>query len=126
MLEFYMEVFSLKVAVHQQERGHYIDTVFGEKGVNIEVYKLAFCDGSLLELIDFKNRCQSALEKRQLYEPGQIHLAVTVDSAEEVHAKFMKRGCQVLSKPCVSADGKVKVFFARDIEGNYLELVEEL
>ena len=47
-------------------------------------------------------------------------------SAETIYEELAKRGCQMLSGPCISPDGKARVFFAKDPEGNYLELVEEL
>ena len=126
MARFYTEVFSLRTAVHQHEGGDYIAALFNEKGAQLEVYKLAFGDGSLLELIECRNLPECAVEKEKLYAAGQAHIAVTVESAETIYEELAKRGCQMLSGPCISPDGKARVFFAKDPEGNYLELVEEL
>ena len=53
-------------------------------------------------------------------------IAITVESADSIYEKLNRAGCKVLSNPCRSEDGKVKVFFAQDLECNYLEIVEEI
>ncbi|MCX4344908.1 MAG: VOC family protein [Kineothrix sp.] len=126
MVFFYKEVFGLKTAVHQRENGIYTDTIFHEENVDIEVYKLEFANKTMLELIHYQGFTDSPDREEKIYRCGKMHIAITVDSAWEMYGKLRERNCNILSEPCDSPDGKARVFFARDIEGNYLELVEEL
>ncbi len=125
MVAFYMDVFDLKIAVHQKESGTYTDTIFQEHSVEIEVFKLSFEDQTMIELIQYAHQNTLPNWQEKIYECGKMHIAITIDSAEEMYYKLKNRHCKLLSKPCMSSDGKAKVFFARDLEGNYLELVEE-
>lgn len=126
MVAFYMDVFDLEVLVHQHEYGKYTDTILNENNVNIEVYKLMFKNKSVIELISYIGSDDLPDWNDHIYRCGKMHIAITVASVDEIHHKLSEKGCVLLSEPCVAPDGKARVFFARDIEGNYLELVEEL
>lgn len=126
MLEFYKDIFGLKEMVRQNERGEYISTVLGESNVDIDVCKLAFQDGSMIELIYYKAMDDEIKWEEKLFQCGKMHIAITIFSAWEMYNRLKEKGCFILSEPCESPDQRARVFFARDIEGNYLELVEEL
>lgn len=130
MVDFYRELFQLEIVVHQTEKGAYTDTIFNEKLMGVEVYKLQFPDKSMIELLKYRGSGTALLQEKSademIYQTGRMHIAITVDSAENVYSKLVDKGCQILSPPCISADGKARVFFARDPEGNYLEIVEEI
>ncbi len=125
MVAFYMDVFDLKIVVHQKESGIYTDTIFQESGVEIEVFKLSFEDQTMIELVQYVHQDDLPNWQEKIYQCGKTHIAITVESAEEMYYKLKSKHCELLSKPCMSPDGKASVFFARDLEGNYLELVEE-
>lgn len=125
MISFYQNVFDLKIAVWQKECGDYTDTIFDERNVEIDVCKLEFSNKTMIELVHYAGEEEALGWNETIHRCGKMHIAITVDSAENTYEKLKARGCQALSKPCNSPDGKVKVFFARDPEGNYLELVEE-
>lgn len=126
MIAFYKDVFDLNVVVQQKEYGAYTDTIFNESDVEIEVCKLEFRNKTMIELIHYTREKDSPDWNEKIYQCGKMHIAVTVDSADEMYETLRKRGCRLLSEPCNSPDGRARVFFARDLEGNYLELVEEL
>ena len=126
MVCFYRDLFELKVVVHQQEKGLYTDTIFNEGNIGIQVCKLEFKNKTMIELIQFGHIEAQPDWSEKIYRCGKMHIAITVDSAMEIYRRLKERNCEVLSEPCDSPDGKAKVFFARDPEGNYLELVEEL
>lgn len=126
MVSFYKEVFDLNIMVYQREQGAYTDTIFGEDCVDLKVCKLAFNDKSMIELIYCSHTGDMPEWGDKIYQCGKMHIAITVDSADEMYRKLKEKGCVLLSEPCDAPDGKARVFFARDIEGNYLELVEEL
>lgn len=126
MISFYRDVFDLSIVIRQRENGIYTDTIFGEKNVDIEVCKLAFGNKGMIELIHCNYTSDTPDWGEKIFQCGKMHIAVTVDSADEIYQKLKKKGCILLSEPCNAPDGKARVFFARDIEGNYLELVEEI
>lgn len=126
MISFYKDLLGLRTAVRQRETGSYTDTIFNTKDVDIEVCKLSFEEGAMLELIRYKGETSEPDLAGSLHGCGTMHIAVTVDNAREMHEKLKGKGCKTLSQPCISPDGRACVFFARDPEGNWLELVEEL
>ncbi len=126
MISFYKDIFFLKIVVQQKECGAYIDTVLGEENVDIETCKLEFDNKTMIELVHYARREEEPDWNEKIYRCGKMHIAVTVDSADGIYEKLRKRGCELLSEPCNSPNGKARVFFVRDPEGNYLELVEEL
>lgn len=121
---FYLETFGMQVAVHAFEKSDYIDTVLGVENVELELYKLQFHDGSMLELIHRKGNADSR-SQGNVYDAGCFHMAFTVDAIEPLAEKLTQSGIAFLSKPTLSADGGAKVCFCKDPEGNFIELVEE-
>ena len=57
---------------------------------------------------------------------GIRHLAFTVRDVEESWQSLTSEGCEVLSDPVTSPDGYARLFFARDPEGNLMEIVQVL
>lgn len=125
MKQFYCDTFGMEVAVHAFEKGSYIETVLGLKEIELEVYKLRFEDGTMLELIHRKGGDEAGNQGR-VYDNGHIHIALTVGDVEQRYKKLSQLGTTFISGPMFSADGTAKVCFCRDPEGNYLELVEEI
>ena len=126
MLAFYRDVLGLKTQIDFRERGEFIDTVQKLSGVDVWMVKLALPDGSLIELLCDDGHRPGELPKRQLCDPGIGHVAFTVEDVEETHRRFAAEGLETLSSPVTSPDGKARLFFGRDPEGNLLELVEML
>ncbi len=125
MKDFYCKNFGMKVIVHAFEEGNYIDTVLGLENTVLELYKLIFEDGTMLELIRREEEKQTEL-RGNVYDIGCMHLAITVNDIGQTVKILQKSDVTFLSKPTVSDDGNAKVCFCRDPEGNYLELVEEI
>lgn len=125
MKDFYCDSFGMQVAVHAFENGDYIDTVLDSVGVELELYKLRFPDGSMVELIH-RNGGGNVCERGMIYDVGRTHMAITVNAVEPLAEKLLQSGITFLSVPTVSADGTAKVCFCKDPEGNFLELVEEI
>ena len=126
MLGFYRDVLGLDLKADFREAGDFIDTVQGLSGVNVRMVKLAMCDGTLVELLNDTGHPVEALPQRRLCDPGLTHFAVTVADVAQVHARWVEAGLETMSAPVTSPDGKARLFFGRDPEGNLLELVEEL
>ena len=125
-LRFWRDVMGLKVLADFWEEGEFIDTVQHLTGVNLHMIKLAAPDGTLIELLQDKNHPTAPPEKNDLCHRGIRHIAFTVADVEAAWHDLRQAGCEVLSKPVTSPDGKARLFFARDPEGNLLEIVEML
>lgn len=126
MTEFYQNIFDLEIVVRQKEYGAYTDMIFHEENVEIDVCKLKFKSGTMIELISYCHRDDCPDWNEKIYQCGKMHIAITVDSAKNMYENLKGQGCVLMSNPCDAPDGKARVFFARDPEGNYLEIVEEL
>ncbi len=144
MAEFYQQALGLRVAVEARESGQPLDTLLPHPdregapdsagrpdpgGVRVRTVKMAagFSDGPMLELLSFEAPpWDGAPEARPpFHRPGFTHLAFTVNDLDRVIAAVEQAGGFCLSPPQRSADGRVRLVFARDPEGNLLELVGE-
>ena len=123
---FWHDIMGLKVEVDGVEEGEFIDKLQHLDGVKVHIIKLSAPDGTLIELLRDEKHPRPAPPKRELCDCGISHVAFTVADAETSWQVLREAGCEVLSAPLVSPDDKAKVFFARDPEGNLIELVEML
>ena len=125
-LRFWRDVMGLRVVADFRERGEFIDTVQHLNGVNLHMIKLAAPDGSLIELLQDEAHPTAAPERNELCDRGIRHIAFTVADVEAARQTMRAGGCETLSDPVTSPDGKARLFFARDPEGNLLEMVQVL
>jgi len=125
-LRFWRDVMGLKVEVDFREKGAFIDTVQGLCGVDLRILKLRAPDGSTIELLEDAAHPTRAPEHNRLCERGIRHVAFTVADIEAAWKRLQEAGCDVLSAPVTAPDGKARLFFARDPEGNLMELVQML
>ena len=123
-LHFWRDIMGLKVRIDFVEEGEFIDTVQHLTGVKVHMIKLAAPDGTLIELLRDENHAGKPAGKRELCDPGVSHVAFTVADVEAAYKRLRDFGCETLSAPVLSPDGKAKLFFVRDPEGNLLEIVE--
>ena len=124
MLAFYRDFLRLEVQIDFREKGEFIDTIQALDGVDLRMVKLSLPDGSLIELLCDDGHPPAELSPRRLCDPGLGHVAFTVEDVEEMYREFRTRGFETLSAPVTSPDGKARLFFGRDPEGNLLELVQ--
>lgn len=121
---FWRDVMGLKVVADFWEEGEFIDTVQHLTGVKLHMIKLVAPDGTMVELLQDENHPTAPQEKNDLCHHGIRHIAFTVADVEESFRTLRDAGCKILSDPITSPDGKARLFFARDLEGNLLEIVE--
>ena len=127
-IKFY-EGFGLKLKSRMIEEGDYIDKLVGLKNVKLEWAKLSLPDGSLIELLQYHTHIDSAKigEEVQLsYRLGCSHIALTVKDIEEAIEYICLSGGSIKNKYQNSPDGNVRVAYCYDMEGNILEIVQEL
>ena len=125
-LRFWRDVMGLKMSVDFWEQGEFIDTIQHLTDVNLHMIKLVAPDGSMIELLKDYNHPTPPPDRNALCDRGIRHLAFTVRDVEESWRTLTAEGCEVLSDPVTSPDGYARLFFARDPEGNLVEIVQVL
>jgi len=128
-LQFYENILGFEVLLRNTERGAYIERLVNIKDAVIDWIKLKAPDGSIIELLEYKNPSGNTTEvtnNKPSNFLGCSHIAITVNSIEELHTLFIKHKIHCNSKPLLSADRKVKVMYCHDPDGINIEFVEEL
>ena len=125
-LRFWRDVMGLEVKVDAREEGQFIETIQHLDGVKLRMIKLSAPDGSMIELLKDDGHPSVPGKSNCLCDHGIRHIAFTVARVEECYRVLRREGFETLSEPTVAPDGKAKLFFARDPEGNLLELVQML
>ena len=125
-LWFWRDVMGLVVKADFWEEGNFIDTIQALKGVKLHMIKLAGPDEVLVELLKDHSHPSVPPKSNILCDRGIRHIAFTINDVEKSWKTLKDCGCETLSEPVVSPDGKAKLFFARDPEGNLIELVQVL
>jgi len=110
-LQFYRQ-FGFDPLDTNTECGEFIDTILSLHGVKVVTVKL-HNKGTVIELLCPLSH-GSFIVNRHIFDYGISHIALTVSEIDPVH------------NPQTSPDGKVKVAFISDPDGNMVELVEEL
>lgn len=106
--------------------GNFIDELIKINKINVKIIKLKSSNNdSIIELLKYKN-LRNSKSKSELYEQGISHLAITVDNIDKTFEILKLHGAEFLTSPLLSPYGNVKVCFCKDIEGNWLEIVEEI
>ena len=123
MIKFY-KLLGFKEYNKTEVYGKIIDKMINKNNLNINIVKLKSGD-SMIELLKYKD-VKNSVEKKELFEQGIFHIAITVDDIEETFELLTLNGAKFLSVPLLSEDKKVKVCFCQDVEDNFLEIVEEL
>jgi len=128
MLHFWRDIMGLTVEIDRWAEGGYIDVLQNLEGVKVHIVKLSAPDGSLIELLmDVAHPTPLPdPEHNRLCDRGIRHIAFTVADVEASYRILSGEGCEMLGEPIVSPDNYAKVFFARDPEGNLIEIVEVL
>jgi len=121
---FWHDIMGLKVEMDFVEEGEFIDTLQHLSGAKVHMIKLSAPDGTLIELLKDENHPRPSPPKRELCDRGISHVAFTVADADAAWRALRAEGCELLSEPLTAPDGKAKVFFARDPEGNLVEIVQ--
>lgn len=126
-IDFYTRILGLKTPVVALERGPFLEHVLACQGVTVTTAKFQSVQGGcMLELLCFADPAAtpSRPEEYPFYRLGPTHVAFTVSGLDALLAEVDRAGGSRLSDAALSVDGKVRVAFCRDPEGNLLELVE--
>jgi len=127
-ISFYRDLLGFAVRKEMNESGSYIDNFCCLKEVAVKTVKMADDNGNLIELLHFSSHFRDNLKnfQRELIDVGISHFALTVDDIEETYEKLKEKGVMFNCVPQNTPDGYAKVAFCRDLDGNFIELVEVL
>lgn len=127
MLAFYCGALGLTQVSRADETGPFIESLLALPGARLTTVKLRGDNGpTLVELLKFHTPDEPERRSLSVNTPGPTHVAFTVDDLESLYARLATTGIRFNAPPLPSADGRAKVAYCRDPEGNYLELVEIL
>ena len=125
-IQFYLGL-GLELSIRQMEEGEFIDRVVSFEDVKLETAKLMAPCGYILELLQYHSHPDAKEKSPQLSNRlGCSHISFTVDSLSETLNLIRNSGGDAGSEGQISPNGKLKVAYCHDPEGNLLELVEEL
>lgn len=110
------------------EEGSYIDNLVSLQNTKLEWAKLKLPDNSLLELLQYHSHPVDHHENvlQDSNRLGCSHIALTVRNIEQTIEYITTNGGNTKGSYQTSPDGKVKVIYCFDPEGNILEIVQEL
>jgi len=118
------------VKVDAEEYGTYIDKFSDLTGVEVRTIKMESSGGSMIELLYYYNYPDADTSRLPLkYKINQVgisHVALTIDSFVALQKEFENGELDFVCPPLQPPGANVLVAFARDPDGNLLELVEEL
>jgi catechol 2,3-dioxygenase-like lactoylglutathione lyase family enzyme len=123
-LKFYRDLMGLKPVIDFTEEGKFIDTISNLEGVRLRMVKLVAEDGGMIELLHYALHPRQPRGENRLCRIGPTHVAFTVNDVDKVYAEWSAKGVECNSEPTVSPDGKAKLFFCRDPDGTFLEIVQ--
>ena len=116
----------MKIQKDALEEGKFIDSILNLKNVKVRTIKMSAEDNNLIELLWYKSHPKKPTKTKEICQIGISHPAFTVKNIDYEYKKLRKKGIKFHCPPQISPDGKAKVTFCQDPEGNYIELVEEL
>lgn len=126
-LEFYRDLLGLKIQGTTDEKGDFINQMFAKENIELKTIKLSADDNATrIELLEFSNPKSNQNKKIELINSGFTHIALTVNNLDEMYLRLRKADVKFNCQPKLSPNGKLKIAFCRDFEGNYLELTEEI
>lgn len=126
-IKFYCGL-GMDLVYRMTEEGEYIDTLVGLTNTRLEWAKLKLPDNSLLELLQYHSHPETFGEQllQESNRLGCSHIAFTVKDINQAITYIIGNGGSIKNDYQISPDGKVKVLYSYDPEGNILEIVEEL
>ena len=123
----FYKALGFKTWKRELEQGQFLETVVGLKNVRVETAKLNAPCGALLELLEYHSHpLQMEISPQPSNQLGCSHIALTVGSIDEALECVQNQGGSLVNPPSTAPNGKVRVAYCHDPEGNLMEFVEEL
>jgi len=123
MIWFYRDLIGLEIIYDKIEEGRFLNHILNSNNKSPRIIKLGQNNKTIVELLYFGD-CD--INKKNLFDNGYTHFALTIDDGNYLYDKFIKNGLSVINTPSISDEKTVKVFFGMDPENNIIEFVELL
>lgn len=129
MVKFYKEILGLIELVNYTDYGMHLDKILKTQNIEANICKLITPmgkkngSGDMIELIGMRNNPLNSTE-RELFAPGLSHIAFEVDDIFSLYESIVRNGGQGVCEPMIVKDSGNYMSFCRDIEGNYIELIQ--
>jgi catechol 2,3-dioxygenase-like lactoylglutathione lyase family enzyme len=123
MIWFYQDLIGLEIIYDKIEEGRFLNHILNSNNKSPRIIKLGQNNKTIVELLYFGG-CE--INKKNLFNNGYTHFALTIDDSNYLYDKFIKNGLSVINTPTISDEKTVKVFFGIDPENNIIEFVELL
>jgi catechol 2,3-dioxygenase-like lactoylglutathione lyase family enzyme len=123
MIWFYQDLIGLEIIYDKIEEGRFLNHILNSNNKSPRIIKLGQNNKTIVELLYFGD-CE--INKKNLFDNGYTHFALTIDDSNYLYDKFIKNGLSVINTPTISDEKTVKVFFGIDPENNIIEFVELL
>ena len=128
LASFYIDVFGCRPVGHERDlSGEWVEKLTEIKGVRIRGVHLLLpgCEnGPTMEIFQYIPECQGDV-RSQINRPGFGHIAFHVDDVTAMLSRFIEHGGdqmgQVVQKDYQEL-GLLTVVYARDPEGNFIEI----
>lgn len=124
MVSFYEELPGLKKTDDFTMCGKFLDTVQGKTGMDYRIVKFCSPDGTIIELLEDRGHVVEPQKRNCLQAAGLRHFAFEVDDVDGFYKKIVEKGYRVISEPCTSDDGSMRLFFLYDPEQNLIEIMQ--
>ncbi|MBF0405782.1 MAG: VOC family protein [Candidatus Riflebacteria bacterium] len=126
-LEFYQNLLGFTIKKDTNEDTCFIEKILGKHFQSLHTVKLSFPVGDgLLELLEFIPVSNDKYLGGKVSTRGISHFALTVCDVDQFYNQLLTKKVHFISSPKKSPDGKAKVAFCLDPDGNPIELVEEI
>lgn len=128
LAEFYITVFGCKAKPPERNlRGEWLDSLTSLKNAHVRGIHLLMPGlgrgGPTLEIFQYTGRKRRTLP--QTDEPGFGHIAFAVTNVQQMITKLKKNGGSLVGRrisTTIEGVGRIDVVYARDPEGNIIEL----
>jgi catechol 2,3-dioxygenase-like lactoylglutathione lyase family enzyme len=128
---FWCEIMKLKIVVEKQLSNEFCNKLLCAKNggdVSIRYTKLSNENlSTMIELYEMTSISDNLMPNflNSLY--GYNHIAITVDNIDALYEEIKIKGFDILSESVIiDEEGRNKLFFCRDGNGNLVEIVEPI
>lgn len=125
-IHFWQELIGFKIVSDNIEPSPYIEELLSLNATNLRTVKFSDNKGFIVELLKFDSSNKESDWQGDLSTTGLTHIALTVESVEQLVNKLNEFSYTSLSKIMKSPNRQVKVVFINGPENLKLEMVEVL
>lgn len=130
--EFYKNVFGMTaVCENQEDSNALLDELFGVDGAKVITTKLITeygrnsGTGDMIELVKIVHGPEMKNAHFRLFDNGASHIAIGINDLDSTAKKVVSNGGSMQTKNVKHPNGN-RFAFAKDNEGNWIELIETL